>query len=73
MNRTRVYMPDGTVSHVLPWDGSANARAAALCGRAPWPGDWHGTGAAGEYERAAELPLCVRCKAVLIHEAGGQP
>lgn len=69
---TRVYFEGATVAHYLHWDGSPNNRAApALCGRAPWPGDWFGTGTQDEEEEAAGMPLCVRCQAVLNHQSGG--
>lgn len=67
----RVYLTFGTVAHELSWGVYANSGHAALCGRTPWPADWLGTGTQSEYERAAELPLCVQCDAVLRHQAGG--
>lgn len=69
----RVYLPQGTVAHVLPWDGSPNNPSQdSLCGRAPWPGDWLGSGTQDEHEKAAALPLCVSCGSVVRHQAGGK-
>ncbi|PRH79360.1 hypothetical protein C6N75_09760 [Streptomyces solincola] len=69
----RVYTERGTVAHELRWGDSPNeAGAKALCGRTAWPGYWYGTGTQNEHERAAELPLCVGCKAILVHQAGGR-
>lgn len=67
---TRVYTEAGTVSHLLDATKSPNSRDDALCGRSPWPGLWHGTGAQDEYEKAEDLKACVSCLAVVRHREG---
>lgn len=61
----RVYMRGGRVAHVLEDHASANSNDAALCGRAPWPELWRGTGNQTERGMAKDLPLCVGCRRVL--------
>ncbi|MFF8831312.1 hypothetical protein [Streptomyces sp. NPDC015131] len=74
MSDTAVYLPGGTVSHRLKWNHSPNgAGSEALCGRTAWPGYWYGTGSQDEEEKAASLPLCVACAAIIRHRAGGVP
>ncbi|MGW0682922.1 hypothetical protein ACWD2L_06110 [Streptomyces sp. NPDC002754] len=67
-----VFTEGGTVTHVLPRLASPNSGADALCGRSGWPVGWYGTGTQDEYERARDLPLCVRCQAVLRHQRMGR-
>jgi hypothetical protein len=61
---TRVYTPYGKMAHLLPLGDRATAGyPVALCRRSPALFDsWLGTGSQGEYEKAAALPLCKRCK-----------
>jgi hypothetical protein len=63
---TRVYLSRGKVAHLKGnWIGRFYA---APCGASPaWyePHGWYGTGAQEEIEKAAELPLCKRCVALL--------
>lgn len=63
MERTRVYFRTGQVAHILEHGATANrldgTHHRAMCGF--WTTNWYGTGSQDEYERAAALPLCVRC------------
>ena len=69
---TLVYTEGGGVSHILCWHGSPNDRGAkALCGRAPWPGFWHGTGSQEEEERVKDMRLCAGCGNELAQQRGG--
>jgi hypothetical protein len=68
----RVFTEAGTVAHLLDELLSPNQPNAALCGRMPWPGLWHGTGSQREEERAADLRICSSCQAVLNHRTGGE-
>jgi hypothetical protein len=62
LERERAYLPRGKRAHLLRYGDSANGSNAALCGLSPAFGDtWRGTGTQDEYERAAELPVCVPC------------
>lgn len=71
-DQTRVYIPGGTVAHLLdPWDSPNQSGTVAICGRSAWPGYWHGTGSQEEEERATDMRLCVACRAVISHRAGG--
>jgi hypothetical protein len=59
---TRVYTDGGATAHLLDELLSPNQPNSALCGRSPSsPGLWLGTGSQDEYERAADLRLCVFC------------
>jgi hypothetical protein len=60
---TRVYAPHGKMAHLLPpGDRPSVGYPFTLCRRQPRLfGAWLGTGSQGEYDRAAELPLCSRC------------
>lgn len=60
----RVYMEQGSVAHVLTHGSHPDSNDAAMCGRAPWPGLWRGTGSRAEREKAKSLRLCVGCRAV---------
>lgn len=64
-NFTRVFLSRGRVAHLLDESRSPNVGTdEALCGA--WAGlgqaVWLGTGTQDEHERAAELPLCLRCE-----------
>lgn len=63
---TRVYISKtASTAHLL--DRAISGRRA-LCGLMPashLDEDWYGTGSQLEHERAATLPLCKRCGAVL--------
>lgn len=60
---TRVYLLQGRVAHLLAHNVSPNNNAAsALCGVTNWPGYFRGTGAHGEREQAADMPLCRTCE-----------
>jgi hypothetical protein len=70
---TLVFAPGDTVAHVLDALLSPNDPVAeAMCGRTPWPSTWHGTGTQEELEKAMDLPLCVRCRSILLHRSGGR-
>lgn len=63
---TRVFLVRGIVAHLLAPHESASGNHMALCGTSPGliagvGRYWRGTGSQGEYEHAADLPLCVRC------------
>lgn len=60
---TRVYALHGKMAHLLAPGESPNlGYAFTLCRRQPRLfTSWLGTGSQGEYDRAAELPLCSRC------------
>lgn len=60
---TRVYALHGKMAHLLsPNESPSTGYAFSLCHRQPRLfGVWLGTGSRGEYDRAAELPLCSRC------------
>lgn len=57
----RLYTRRGTVAHLSPpWDATPRG---VLCGFVPsWPGEWLGTGSQGEYELAADMETCSRCR-----------
>jgi hypothetical protein len=57
----RLYTQRGSVAHLSPpWDASPRG---VLCRFVPmWPGEWLGTGSQAEYELAAELETCSRCR-----------
>lgn len=60
----RVYLEKGHVTHLLLPHQSPNSDfEPAMCGTgaASWNG-WRGTGTQDEWERAAELPLCLNCQ-----------
>jgi hypothetical protein len=60
---TRVYMLTGRSAHLLPPGVSTyDAAATALCGVTNWPAHFRGTGAMGEREQAADMPLCRNCE-----------
>lgn len=60
----RLYTRYGTVAHLSPPWGSKDE---TLCPVRPrWPGDWLGTGSQAEYELAAELETCSRCRQVFM-------
>lgn len=51
-----VYSPSGHVAHIL-------SQNYALCEYVPmWPNQWMGTGSQEEYEKAARLRLCRKCR-----------
>jgi hypothetical protein len=63
-----VYLRSGRVTHVLPfalvaYSYSRIDSGEALCGRTPglW-GEWFGTGGQREADKAASMPLCLRCE-----------
>lgn len=59
----RVYVPTGKLAHLLAPGEPPSGDGESLCRKSPWAsGSWSGTGSQGEYERAAELPLCSRCE-----------
>jgi len=68
--RTRVYTPYGRMAHLLPLGALVSfGSPVALCRRSPALFDsWRGTGSQAEYDKAAALPLCQRCKKA----AGGE-
>jgi len=57
----RVYLPHGTVAHLMAPFGSRYV----LCPAGSRAGEWLGTGSQAEYDRAAALPLCFRCQGTL--------
>lgn len=61
---TRVYSAHGKTAHLLPLGDSPNSGYPfTLCRRQPRLfTSWLGTGSQGEYERAAQLPLCSWCE-----------
>lgn len=61
------YVPTGEELHALRTaDNLCGHSSVAECGRAQWTcWAWHGTGSQNEYERAASLPKCPRCLAVI--------
>lgn len=60
---TLVYFKGGKLAHVLKWNSSPNRPAdESLCGRAPWPDYWYGTGDMDERDTARQLPLCMGCR-----------
>lgn len=69
-DHTRVYTPGGTVAHWLDALLSPNEPTEAMCGRTPWPSQWHGTGSQEEIEKAMDLQQCSQCAAVLSHRYG---
>jgi hypothetical protein len=57
---TRMYLPRGTVAHLLPrWSVT---RTRALCGLGAGDDYWRGTGSQDEYEKATVLRTCSRCE-----------
>ena len=73
---TRVFLAQGVVTHLIPLAKSDDTKHPALCGTSPRlidPGAyWRGTGSRGEYERAAELPVCRRCADAVEKHGTGQ-
>lgn len=63
---TRVYRPGGRLAHLR---GERIACETASPQDRYDPDTWLGTGSQAEYDRAASLPLCLRCFAA--REAGG--
>lgn len=55
----------GTVAHIVRPNVLDHAVLVSLCGIAAREHWWYGTGSQGEYERAASLPLCKRCRSKL--------
>ncbi len=66
MEPHRVYLPRGTVTHLVEGLSSLNdfPYTEAACGVSPmWPAPWLGEGSQSEYDQAADLPMCRRCSA----------
>jgi hypothetical protein len=59
---TRLYARRGSVAHLSPPWGHPGY---VLCGFEP-QGDWRGTGSQDEYELAAELAACSRCRRLFM-------
>ncbi len=59
---TRLYTRRGQRAHLSPpW--SSSPLRTTLCPVQPaWPDEWLGTGSQAEYELAAELETCSRCR-----------
>ena len=69
---TRLYTRRGSVAHLSPpWGG----RDHTLCPVMPsWPHEWLGTGNQAEYDLAAEMETCSRCrKAFMDSQRCGNP
>jgi hypothetical protein len=61
------YLINGTVVHIIGLTGSWPLSFVALCGVSPdvfafGESGWYGTGSQVEYECAALLPVCRRCR-----------
>jgi hypothetical protein len=63
---TRLYTRAGKRAHLCPpWSGSP--LRDVLCGLEPWEDDgWLGTGSQREYDLAAELETCSRCRRLFM-------
>jgi hypothetical protein len=72
-NCTRVNLPRGTHAHLVPSVKVHDDTHPALCGFSPRGVSvevyWEGPYTPEQYERAAALPLCVRCHDAVIHPA----
>ncbi len=71
---TRLYTRHGSVAHLAPpW--SAGPWPDTLCPVQPlWCDYWRGTGSQAEYDHAAELETCSRCrKAFMDSQRCGNP
>jgi hypothetical protein len=60
---TRLYTRHGLVAHLSPPGGALGVMHGVLCSVLPkWPDDWLGTGSQKEYELAADMDTCQRCR-----------
>jgi hypothetical protein len=63
---TRLYWQHGHVAHLMP--GYSASVSSTMCGEGP--DSWMlGTGSQDEYDKAARLPTCKRCKAAALVSA----
>lgn len=60
---TRLYLPRSRVAHLATPDSGHYALCRRVAPR--WPEEWLGTGSQAEYEKAAKMRTCTRCRDVL--------